>query len=88
MRIREAIAMLAEFGKVAGEDCEVEIQSFRLEGTIHEKYERGYDYTYPSSHKPGRNPAYVVVPVIPAPIQPQYQSNQWPQQFPTTEKQP
>ncbi len=44
MKISEAVAMLNEYAKVAGEDCEIYLQGFDLKGRIRENDSDAFRY--------------------------------------------
>jgi hypothetical protein len=59
VKIKEVVAMLNEFAKVAGEDCEVQIAELRMIGTISEDYT---DRSFRSYGDPRKTkPSYYVV---------------------------
>lgn len=65
MKLKEVVAMLNEYSKVVGEDCETDISDIRVIGRI----ERSYD-GYQSYHNRKEGPRYCIrvqpdQPVIP-----------------------
>lgn len=65
MNIGEAIAILTEFAKVAGNEAEMSVSSFNLQARVDSEYNPNYSYSYPSSHKPKRVTTYQVIASYP-----------------------
>jgi len=58
MKIKEVIAMLNEYAKVAGDDCEVQCEGLRLQGKMVDDYSQRY-VAYGADRK--KVPGYFIV---------------------------